>query len=51
MLEECTEEELRAIQLREKENSFLRKAEEDQVKKTRNFLNSMPKKILLLKRS
>lgn len=36
--EEMSEEELREIQLREKENSFLRKAEEDQIKNTEKLL-------------
>lgn len=38
MIEECTENELRDIQLREKENSFLRKAEEDQIKNNEKLL-------------
>lgn len=38
MFEEKTEEELREIQLREKENSFLRKAEEDNIKNTEKLL-------------
>lgn len=38
MFEEYSEEELRDIQLREKENSFLRKAEEDQIKNTEKLL-------------
>lgn len=37
-IEEKTEEELRDIQLREKENSFLRKAEEDQIKNNERLL-------------
>lgn len=36
--EEHTEEELRAMQLREKENSFLRKAEEDAIKNNEKLL-------------
>ena len=39
MIEEKTEEELRDIQLREKENSFLRKAEEDQIKNNEKLLH------------
>lgn len=38
MIEECSEQELRNIQLREKENSFLRKAEEDQIKNNEKLL-------------
>ncbi len=38
MFEEKTEEELREIQLREKENSFLRKAEEDNVRNNEKLL-------------
>ena len=38
MYEEHTEEELRDIQLREKENSFLRKAEEDHIKNNEKLL-------------
>lgn len=38
MFEEKTEEELREIQLREKENSFLRKAEEDIIKNNEKLL-------------
>lgn len=38
MIEECSEEELREIQLREKENSFLRKAEEDLIKNNEKLL-------------
>lgn len=38
MIEEYTEDELREIQLREKENSFLRKAEEDQIKNNEKLL-------------
>lgn len=37
-IEEKSEEELRDIQLREKENSFLRKAEEDQIKNNEKLL-------------
>lgn len=37
-IEEKSEEELREIQLREKENSFLRKAEEDQIKNNEKLL-------------
>ena len=39
MFEEHTEEELLEIQMREKENSFLRKAEEQQIKNTEKLLN------------
>lgn len=38
MFEECNENELRDIQLREKENSFLRKAEEDQIRNNEKLL-------------
>lgn len=38
MFEERSEEELREIQLREKENSFLRRAEEDQIKNNEKLL-------------
>lgn len=38
MFEEYPEEELRAIQLREKENDFLKKAEEDRVKNNEKLL-------------
>lgn len=50
MLEECTEEELRAIQLREKENSFLRKAEEDQVKNNEKLLKQYAQENIALKK-
>lgn len=38
MFEEYSEEELREMQLREKENSFLRKAEEDNIRNTEKLL-------------
>ena len=50
MLEECTEEELREIQLREKENSFLRKAEEDQVKNNEKLLKQYAQENIELKK-
>lgn len=49
MIEECSEEELREIQLREKENSFLRKAEEDQIKNTEKLLKKYAQENLDLK--
>lgn len=50
MFEEKSEEELREIQLREKENSFLRKAEGDQVKNTEKLLKKYAQENLELRR-
>lgn len=50
MIEECTEEELRDIQLREKENSFLRKAEEDQIKNNEKLLKKYAQENIELKK-
>lgn len=50
MFEEYSEDELRDIQLREKENSFLRKAEEDQIKNTEKLLKKYAQENLDLKR-
>lgn len=50
MFEELSEDELRAIQLREKENSFLRKAEEDQIKNTEKLLKKYAQENIELKR-
>jgi hypothetical protein len=50
MMEECTEDELREIQLREKENSFLRKAEEDSIKNTEKLLKKYAQENLDLKK-
>lgn len=49
MIEECTEEELTNIQLREKENSFLRKAEEEQVKNNEKLLKKYAQENIELK--
>ena len=49
MIEECTEDELREIQLREKENSFLRKAEEDQIRNNEKLLKKYAKENIELK--
>lgn len=49
MLEEYSEDELREIQLREKENSFLRKAEEDQIKNNEKLLKKYAQENLELK--
>lgn len=49
-IEEYSEEELREIQLREKENSFLRKAEEDDIKNTKKLLKKFAQENLELKR-
>lgn len=48
--EEYSENELRDIQLREKENSFLRKAEEDQIKNTEKLLKKYAQENIQLKR-
>lgn len=50
MIEECTEDELREIQLREKENSFLRKAEEDQIRNNEKLLKKYAQENIELKR-
>ena len=50
MIEECTENELRDIQLREKENSFLRKAEEEQVKNNEKLLKKYAKENIELRK-
>lgn len=49
MFEELSEDELREIQLREKENSFLRKAEEDQIKNTEKLLRKYAQENIDLK--
>lgn len=49
MFEEKSEDELRAIQLREKENSFLRKAEEDQIKNNEKLLRKYAQENIELK--
>ena len=49
MYEEHSEEELREIQLREKENSFLRKAEEDQIKNNEKLLKKYAQENIDLK--
>lgn len=49
MFEECSEDELRDIQLREKENSFLRRAEEDQIKNTEKLLKQYAQENIELK--
>lgn len=50
MIEECTEDQLREIQLREKENSFLRKAEEDDIKNNKKLLRKYAQENVDLKR-
>lgn len=50
MIEELSEDELREIQLREKENSFLRKAEEDQIKNTEKLLKKYAQENIELKK-
>jgi hypothetical protein len=50
MFEEKTEEELREIQLREKENSFLRKAEEDIIKNNEKLLKKYAQENIELKK-
>lgn len=49
MFEEYTEDELREIQLREKENSFLRKAEEDDIRNTKSLLKKYAQENIRLK--
>ena len=48
-IEEKSEEELRDIQLREKENSFLRRAEEDQIKNNEKLLKKYAEENIELK--
>lgn len=50
MYEQYTEDELRDIQLREKENSFLRKAEEDNIKNERKLLKQYANENIELKK-
>lgn len=50
MIEEYSENELRDIQLREKENSFLRKAEEDQIKNNEKLLKKYAQENIELKK-
>ena len=50
MIEECTENELRDIQLREKENSFLRKAEEDDIRNKEKLLRKYAQENIDLKK-
>ena len=50
MIEEYTEQELREIQLREKENSFLRKAEEDNIRNTEKLLKKYAAENIELKK-
>ena len=50
MYENYTEEELRDIQLREKENSFLRKAEEDNIKNNEKLLRKYANENIELKK-
>lgn len=49
MIEECDENTLREIQLREKENSFLRKAEEDLIKNNEKLLKKYAQENIELK--
>jgi hypothetical protein len=49
-IEERTEDELREIQLREKENSFLRKAEEDLIKNNEKLLKKYAQENIELKK-
>lgn len=49
LIEEKTEEELRQIQLQEKENSFLRKAEEDRIKNNEKLLRKYAQENIDLK--
>lgn len=51
MFEEKTEEELREIQLREKENSFLRKAEEDSIKNNEKLLKKYAQENIELRKT
>lgn len=50
MIEELSEDELREIQLREKENSFLRKAEEDDIKNDKKLLKKYANENIELKK-
>lgn len=50
MFEELTEEELLEIQMREKENSFLRKAEEERIKNNEKLLNKYAQENIELKK-
>lgn len=50
MIEELSEEDLRQIQLREKENSFLRKAEEDQIRNNEKLLKQYAQENIELKK-
>ena len=50
MFEECAEEELREMQIREKENSFLRKAEEDRIKNNEILLRKYASENIELKK-
>lgn len=49
-LEEKTEEELRDLQIKEKENSFLRKAEEDQIRVNERLLKKFAQENIELRR-
>lgn len=49
MIEEKTEDELRKIQLREKENDFLRKSEEDIIKNNEKLLRKYAQENIVLK--
>lgn len=49
IIEECSEEELRNLQIREKENSFLRKAEEDRIKTNELLLKKYAQENIELK--
>lgn len=49
MIEEKTEDELREIQLREKENDFLRKSEEDIIKNNEKLLRKYAQENIVLK--
>lgn len=51
MIEEYSEDELRDIQLREKENSFLRKAEEDNIRNNEKLLKKYAQENIELKNS
>ena len=49
-VEEKTEDELRAMQLREKENSFMRKAEEDNIRNNEKLLRKYAQENIALKK-
>lgn len=51
MFEEYSEEDLRAMQLREKENDFLKKAEEDRVKNNEKLLRKYAQENIELKKT